>query len=63
MNAANTKIQSLERTIKTLNVEIEELRQLKITLEGSVSGHDSSIVTMISNILLFPDLQVAVGEC
>ena len=63
MNAANTKIQSLERTIKTLNVEIEELRQLKITLEGSVSGHVSSIVTMISNILLFPDLQVAVGEC
>ena len=63
MNAANTKIQSLERTIKTLNVEIEELRQLKITLEGSVSGHVSSIVTMISNILLIPDLQVAVGEC
>merc|ERR1719340_150089 len=36
VNAANTKIQSLERTIKTLNVEIEELRQLKITLEGSI---------------------------
>ena len=47
MNAANTKIQSLERTIKTLNVEIEELRQLKITLEGSVSGHVPSIVKMI----------------
>merc|ERR1719340_617851 len=37
VNAANTKIQGLERTIKTLNVEIEELRQLKITLEGSIS--------------------------
>merc|ERR1712025_357151 len=37
VNAANTKIQSLERTIKTLNVEIEELRQLKITLEGSIA--------------------------
>merc|ERR1719175_551648 len=37
VNAANTKIQTLERTIKTLNVEIEELRQLKITLEGSIA--------------------------
>merc|ERR1719422_2108526 len=37
VNAANTKTQSLERTIKTLNVEIEELRQLKITLEGSIA--------------------------
>merc|ERR1712117_144336 len=37
VNAANTKIQSLERTIKTLNVEIEELRQLKVTLEGSIA--------------------------
>jgi len=37
VNAANTKIQGLERTIKTLNVEIEELRQLKITLEGSIA--------------------------
>merc|ERR1712226_1496553 len=37
VNAGNTKIQSLERTIKTLNVEIEELRQLKITLEGSIA--------------------------
>merc|ERR550532_2688500 len=37
VNAANTKIQSLERTIKTLTVEIEELRQLKITLEGSIA--------------------------
>merc|ERR1711874_776035 len=37
VNAANTKIQSLERTIKTLNVEIEELRQLKMTLEGSIA--------------------------
>merc|ERR1719340_619290 len=41
VNAANTKIQSLERTIKTLNVEIEELRQLKITLEGSISKWQS----------------------
>merc|ERR1719273_2864722 len=37
VNAGNTKIQSLERTIKTLNVEIEELRQLKVTLEGSIA--------------------------
>merc|ERR1711936_432644 len=37
VNAANTKIQGLERTIKTLTVEIEELRQLKITLEGSIA--------------------------
>merc|ERR1740129_2658741 len=37
VNAANTKIQGLERTIKTLNVEIEELRSLKITLEGSIA--------------------------
>merc|ERR1719347_1558838 len=37
VNAANTKIQTLERTIKTLTVEIEELRQLKITLEGSIA--------------------------
>merc|ERR1719397_676722 len=36
-NAANTKITSLERTIKTLNVEIEELRQVKINLEGSIA--------------------------
>merc|ERR1719495_2021047 len=35
-NAAETKITSLERTIKTLNVEIEELRQIKINLEGSI---------------------------
>ena len=33
----NPEIQSLRRTIKTLNAEIEELRQLKITLECSVS--------------------------
>merc|ERR1719443_199588 len=37
VNAANTKIQGLERTIKTLTVEIEELRQLKVTLEGSIA--------------------------
>merc|ERR1719283_509588 len=36
-NAAETKITSLERNIKTLTVEIEELRQLKITLEGSIA--------------------------
>merc|ERR1712227_792256 len=41
VNAANTKIQGLERTIKTLNVEIEELRQLKITLEGSITKWQS----------------------
>jgi len=35
-NAAETKITSLERNIKTLMVEIEELRSLKITLEGSI---------------------------
>merc|ERR1740129_1143604 len=37
VNAANTKIQGLERTIKTLTVEIEELRSLKVTLEGSIA--------------------------
>merc|ERR1719180_374627 len=36
-NAAETKITSLERNIKTLMVEIEELRQVKINLEGSIS--------------------------
>lgn len=35
-NAAETKITSLERNIKTLMVEIEELRSIKITLEGSI---------------------------
>merc|ERR1712168_657167 len=35
-NAAETKISNLERTIKTLTVEIEELRTLKIQLEGQV---------------------------
>merc|ERR1719516_410628 len=35
-NAAETKITSLERNIKTLTVEIEELRQIKIQLEGQV---------------------------
>jgi len=35
-NAAETKIASLERNIKILTVEIEELRALKIQLEGSV---------------------------
>merc|ERR1712106_599141 len=35
-NAAETKITSLERNIKTLMVEIEELRQVKINLEGSI---------------------------
>jgi len=35
-NAAETKIASLERNIKTLTVEIEELRALKIQLEGAV---------------------------
>merc|ERR1719464_1741392 len=36
-NAAETKITSLERNIKTLMVEIEELRSLKVTLEGSIA--------------------------
>ena len=36
-NAAETKITSMERNIKTLMVEIEELRQVKINLEGSIS--------------------------
>ena len=36
-NAAETKITTLERNIKTLMVEIEELRQVKINLEGSIS--------------------------
>merc|ERR1712088_175947 len=36
-NAAETKITSLERNIKTLMVEMEELRQVKINLEGSIS--------------------------
>merc|ERR1739844_780894 len=35
-NAAETKITSLERQIKTLMVEIEELRSIKINLEGSI---------------------------
>merc|ERR1712223_1169666 len=35
-NAAETKITSLERNIKTLTVEIEELRSIKISLEGSI---------------------------
>lgn len=35
-NAAETKIATLERNIKTLTVEIEELRQIKINLEGSI---------------------------
>ena len=35
-NAAETKITALERNIKTLMVEIDELRSLKITLEGSI---------------------------
>merc|ERR1712106_428049 len=35
-NAAGTKITSLERNIKTLMVEIEELRSIKINLEGSI---------------------------
>eukprot|EP00091_Calanus_sinicus_P019603 TRINITY_DN497_c0_g2_i5.p1 TRINITY_DN497_c0_g2~~TRINITY_DN497_c0_g2_i5.p1 ORF type:complete len:710 (+),score=295.70 TRINITY_DN497_c0_g2_i5:32-2161(+) len=35
-NAAETKITSLERNIKTLTVEIEELRSIKINLEGSI---------------------------
>merc|ERR1711962_1289973 len=34
--AADTKISTLERNIKTLTVEIEELRALKIQLEGQV---------------------------
>ena len=37
-NAAETKIVSLERNIKTLHVEIEELRAIKIQLEGTVSA-------------------------
>jgi predicted RNase H-like nuclease (RuvC/YqgF family) len=35
-NAAETKITALERSIKTLTVEIDELRQVKINLEGSI---------------------------
>jgi len=35
-NAAETKIATLERNIKTMTVEIEELRALKIQLEGQV---------------------------
>merc|ERR1712142_52981 len=35
-NAAETKISTLERTIKTLTVEIEELRTLKIQLEAYI---------------------------
>merc|ERR1712042_244397 len=35
-NAAETKISTLERTIKTLTVEIEELRTLKIQLEADI---------------------------
>merc|ERR1712042_52414 len=35
-NAAETKISTLERTIKTLTVEIEELRTLKIQLEANI---------------------------
>merc|ERR1711892_1306295 len=35
-NAAETKITSLERNIKTLTVEIEELRSIKINLEGTI---------------------------
>jgi len=36
-NAAETKITTLERNIKTLMVEIDELRQVKINLEGSIT--------------------------
>jgi len=35
-NAAETKISTLERSIKTMTVEIEELRAIKIQLEGNV---------------------------
>ena len=35
-NAAETKIKSLEQVIKTLKVEIEEFRSLKLNLEGTV---------------------------
>merc|ERR1712121_34157 len=35
-NAAETKIATLERNIKTLTVEIEELRQIKANLEHSI---------------------------
>merc|ERR1719495_573722 len=35
-NAAETKIKSLEQTIKTLKVEIEEFRALKLNLEGTI---------------------------
>jgi len=35
-NAAETKIKSLEQTIKTLTVEIEEFRSLKLHLEGTI---------------------------
>jgi len=36
-NAAETKITTLERNIKTLIVEIDELKQIKVVLEGSIS--------------------------
>jgi len=36
-NAAETKITALERNIKVLTVEIEELRQIKINLEASIT--------------------------
>jgi chromosome segregation ATPase len=35
-NAAETKITALERNIKVLMVEIDELRQIKITMESSI---------------------------
>merc|ERR1711935_1300114 len=35
-NAAETKIATLERNIKQYSVEIEELRQIKINLEGTI---------------------------
>merc|ERR1719495_322575 len=36
-NAAETKITAMERNIKVLTVEIEELRQIKINLEASIT--------------------------
>ena len=36
-NAAETKITSLERNIKALMVEIDELKQTKVNLEGSIA--------------------------
>ena len=44
-NAAETKISTLERSIKTMTVEIEELRAIKIQLEGNVSVIEQTLYT------------------